>query len=86
MIETIVDKKKDLTIHKCSGSLTDEEFKEAIQSFYDGNPTMNVIWDFSKVSLADIATAFVKHSSMMVQRLGSARKNGKSAVIASRDL
>lgn len=64
MIETIVDKKKDLTIHKCSGSLTDEEFKEAIQSFYDGNPTMNVIWDFSKASLADTPTITVKQSSV----------------------
>ncbi|HUT65976.1 MAG TPA: hypothetical protein VMZ05_07485 [Spirochaetota bacterium] len=86
MIETIVDKKKDLTIHKCSGSLTDEKFKEAIQSFYDGNPTMNVIWDFSKASLADTPTITVKQSSMMVKRLGSTRQNGKSAVIASRDL
>ena len=86
MIETTVDKQNDLTIHKCSGSLTDEEFTKAINSFYDGNPTMNVVWDFSKASLANTPKEFVKQSSMLVQRLGCCRRNGKSAVIASRDL
>jgi len=86
MIETVVDKQNDLTIHKCSGGITADEFTKAIHSFYDGNPTMNVVWDFSKASLADTPTTVVKQSSMLVQKLVCCRKNGKSAVIASRDL
>jgi len=86
MIETVVDKQNDLTIHKCSGGITADEFKEAIHSFYNGNPTMNVVWDFSKASLADTPATVVKQLSMLVQKLGCCRKNGKSAVIASRDL
>ena len=86
MIETTVDDQHDLTIHSCSGSLTEEEFMDAIQSFYKENPTRYVIWDFAKASLADILSDFVRQSSEMVKRLGVARRNGKSAVIASSDL
>ena len=86
MIETTVDDQHDLTIHSCSGSLTKEEFMDAIQSFYKENPTRYVIWDFAKASLADIPSDCVRRSTEMVKRLGVARRNGKSAVIASSDL
>ena len=86
MIETTVDDQHDLIIHSCSGSLTEKEFLDAIQSYYEKNPTRNVIWNFSKASLADIPSDFVRRSSEVVKRLGVARRNGKSAVIVSSDL
>ena len=86
MIETVVDEHNDLTIHKCIGEIGTEEYKKAILSFYKGSPTKNVVWDFSNTSLAETTTEGIKQLSLMVQKLGTARKNGKSAVVAPGDL
>ena len=87
MIETTVDNKNDLTIHKCLGSLTDNEFITVIHTFYDGKPTMNTAWDFSKCSLDGTSSVFLKQAANLVHRLSqNTRKGGKTAVIASQDL
>ena len=86
MIETIIYPKRKYTVQECSGDITTKELFDTAQSFFGDLYTPNVIWDFSKASLADIPSDFVRQSSEMVKRLGVARRNGKSAVIASSDL
>jgi hypothetical protein len=86
MIETIVYKKKGLTVHKCSGSLTEQEFRNAIQSFYKDPSTQNLLWDFSGASMDLISPAFVRQLHSMVRKLGSARRGGKTAIVAPKDL
>jgi len=86
MIETIVDSKNDLTIHKCSGSLTEEGLINTIHSLYDGTPTLNIVWDFSDASVEGISSSFVRRLAKEVRELGAIRPGGKSAVVAPKDL
>jgi len=86
MIETTVDKSQNLTIHKCSGSLTEQELVDTIESFYGGNPTLYTLWDFSNSSFDKISNEFLRQMFSIVQRGGSSRKGGKTAVIAPSDL
>ncbi len=86
MIETTVDEKQNPTIHKCSGDLTEQELVDTIESFYDSDPTPNALWDFSHASIDSISPAFVRQLHSMVRKLGSARRGGKTAVVAPEDL
>jgi len=86
MIKTTVDTEHDLTIHKCSGSLIEQELMDTIESFYGGNPTLYTLWDFSNASFDKISNEFLRQMFSIVQRGGSSRQGGKTAVIAPSDL
>ena len=87
MIKTILEPQYDLTIQKCIGIITDENFIKAIRSFYEENPTTNLIWDFSEASLSITSNLFIKKISDLVKTLsGKSERTGKSAVIADGDL
>jgi hypothetical protein len=86
MIETTVDKSQNLTIHKCSGSLTEQEILDTSKSFYGGNPTLYTLWDFSNSSFDKISNEFLREMLSIVQRSGSRRQGGRTAVIAPSDL
>jgi hypothetical protein len=86
MFEIVVDKQNDLTIHKCSGSLAEQKIIDTIESFYDGNPTLNALWDFSHASMNSISSDAVRTMFALVQRLGSRRQGGKTAVVVPEDL
>jgi hypothetical protein len=86
MIETTVDKPNDLTIHKCSGVLTEQKLLDKIQTFYDSNPTLYTLWDFSHAATNSISQEAVRKMLALVQRVGPRRRGGKTAVVAPKDL
>lgn len=77
MIETIVDKQNDLTIHKCSGVLTEKKLLDKIQTFYDSNPTLYTLWDFSHAVSDSISQEAVRKMLALVQRVGPRRRVGQ---------
>ena len=86
MIETTIDEKQNLTIHKCSGDLNEQELLDTIESFYGDNPTLYSIWDFSNSSFDKISNEFLRQMFSIVQKVGSNRQGGRTAVIAPSDL
>ena len=86
MIETIVDEKQNLTIHKCSGNLTEQEILDTIHSFYDGDPTLYTLWDFTNASMSGISPRAITKMFALIQKLGPGRRGGKTAVVAPEDL
>lgn len=86
MIETIVDKKRNLTIQKCSGNLTTEEMMDVINTFYNSSPTEHTLWDFSNASTNKIPTDGVRAIFELVKNKGLARQGGKTAIVAPEDL
>ena len=86
MIETTVDKQHDLTLHKCSGIVTEEELTNTINSLYEGTPTLNIIWDCSDVSTDGISSSFIRRIATILHEIGSSRQGGKSAIVAPEDL
>jgi len=86
MIETTVDTKHNLTIHRASGKITSQELLSSINSFYDGSPTLHTLWDFSKAALSSISNESIRQIFSLVQNRGTNRQNGKTALVAKKDL
>ena len=86
MIETIVSRQHNLTLYKCYGDLEEAEINNIIEPFYRDETTHNLLWDFSEASMSGISSLFVRETAEKVRDLVPARKNGKIAVIAPKDL
>ncbi len=86
MIETTVDNQNDLTIHKCSGNLTEQEILDTIHSFYESSLTKYTLWDYSNASMNNIPTKYVRKIFMLVKNRGFARQGGKTAIVTPKDL
>lgn len=83
-VETDVD--KQLTTFRVTGEATFEEGLSANRAFYAGDPTRNVIWDFSTAILDKITNDQFKQIVDSVKHLTEKRKNGKTVFLVSRDL
>jgi hypothetical protein len=86
MIETVVSRRHNLTIYKCSGDLSEAEISNAIQFLYNDQPTLHLLWDLSNASMDGISSTFVRKISTSVRERGIAVQDRKIAVIAPKDL
>ena len=81
------DEDQDLTIHVVTGPASEAEMYEALDSFYQREPTALLLWDMSQSDVShvtpDILQKFVRKSvELEVDRQGE----GRTAVIAPEDL
>ncbi|MBN2107697.1 MAG: hypothetical protein JW832_09735 [Deltaproteobacteria bacterium] len=76
----------DLTVFTAAGELTYEEQLAALQEFYDGNPTANVLWDFRSIKGNRITTEELNKIIVFIKRRESKRPHGKTALVARTDL
>jgi len=53
---TILTCSLDLTCHILSGEIKFEEFVERVISFYETNPTANVLWDLRDATCVTMKT------------------------------
>lgn len=85
-IEVKRDKNQSLTIHTVKGLASEEEMYEALENFYNQEPTSLLLWDMSQAEVAhvkmDTLKAFIKRATA----LGNKRKDGKTAIFAPHDL
>ena len=54
MITTTVNASMQLTIHRCQGKVTVADIEKIIVDFYEKEPTLNVLWDFSEADLSKV--------------------------------
>ena len=54
-ITTTTDHDRQLTIHTVTGEPAFEDGMATLKQFWEGQPTMNVLWDFRKASLARVS-------------------------------
>lgn len=85
MIETVIEKEHDLTVFKCSGTLTGSEILDTMKSFYEGSPTNNILWDTSESILKDTSVENVGQVLSISQKFESSRHRGKTAIVAPRN-
>jgi hypothetical protein len=86
MIETTVDVKRSIAIHKCSGNLTNKDMSDAINAFYVGSTNKYTLWDFSNASMNNIPIESVKQLIILEQKRASSIVGGRTAVVAPKDL
>ena len=81
-----IDEPRDLTIFTVKGELTFAGQMDAINAFYSGVPTANVLWDFrlmegNRVSSEELAELFA-----FIEDNQWKRPKGKTALVAASDL
>jgi hypothetical protein len=86
MIETKVDVKRSIAIHKCSGNLTTEDMSDAINAFYVSSTNKYTLWDFSNASMKNISMESVKQLIILEQKRASSIAGGRTAVVAPHNL
>ena len=85
-IEIQAYESKKLTICIASGELTFEDVSNAIESFYESTPTLNVLWDLSSTTTTNVTTGQVHQISELLERLRKSRKGGKTALVSPADI
>ena len=85
-INSHIDETKKLTVFKVKGELLYDEAISVVKSFYEGQPTENVLWDLSDITEIHITSEQVESIENLIQRFKSARSKGKTAFVAPNDL
>jgi hypothetical protein len=82
-IETTIDPDRDLTIHTVTGEISAGEIRCRIRSYYDGEVTSLLLWDFSAAEIGNITASDVRDLVELTNVLTSRRRDGKTALVFS---
>ena len=85
-INSHIDENKKLTVFKATGVLRYDEIISIVKSFYEGQPTENVLWDLSDITEIQLTSEQVESIVSLSQRFNSSRSKGKTAFVAQEDL
>jgi hypothetical protein len=84
-----IDKARNLTVFTVSGDVKADEILSALKAFWEGEVTLNVLWDARGASGIDLESfhmeAFADFSSHYGDRLKD-RQGGRSAIVSPTDL
>ena len=76
----------NLTIIVFSGKVTVDEIVDAIEDYYRGGITTNLIWDYTSADLTVITSDQLQHISSVAQSYAHLRKDGKTAIVMPDEL
>lgn len=76
----------DLTTFKVRGVLIFDAVMAAVKSFYEGEPTANVLWDLVDTSEIRITSDQLQKIVDFQPRYDGKRPSGKTAFVANKDL
>jgi hypothetical protein len=85
LILSTADIKRNLTIYTCKGQISVDEVKKKVKSFYEGAPSLNVIWDLAEADVSSITVGEIRALASGVKRLAHSREGGKTAIVAPKD-
>jgi len=86
LILSTADIKRNLTIYTCKGQISVDEVKKKVKSFYEGAPSLNVIWDFTEADVSSITADEIRALANGVKKLAHSREGGKTAIVAPEDI
>ena len=86
MITTTVNTSMQLTVHRCQGRVAVTDIEKIIVGFYDQEPTLNVLWDFSEADLSKVTIGEIEQLAKTVNAVSHSRSSGKSAIISPQDI
>jgi hypothetical protein len=85
-ITSYIDKAKDLTVFKVNGDLTFDKIMPIVKAFYDGDPTMHVLWDLLDTTDIQLTSEEVETIAKFNPRFGGKRASGKTTFVAQKDI
>ncbi|MCK5165474.1 MAG: hypothetical protein KAQ72_17270 [Desulfobacula sp.] len=77
-----IDKNNDLTIFTTTENPTLDEFMTAVKSFYDDEPTRNVIFNLNQASVWDLSGQDIEKIAYFAPRFDKRRAGAKTAIVA----
>ncbi|MFT5233577.1 MAG: hypothetical protein ACI9UK_001161 [Candidatus Krumholzibacteriia bacterium] len=83
MVTIESDDQLNLTMFSCTGTPTPSELKNTLTAFYESEPTLNTIWDFSNADLAEITAEKISELAAYLKNASHSRAGGRSALIYS---
>jgi hypothetical protein len=86
MIESRRDEAKGLTVHTCTGAVTQQEVLVAIRSHYDEKPTPHNLWDLREADLTGLVGIDVQKIASFTKAYSPERPSGKTALVSTSDL
>ncbi len=75
-----------LTIHTVEGAVTLDQAMNSLKTFYAGQASLHVLWDFTDGTLGELSGAQVQSIAEYVSRAAKNRHGGKTAGVASKDV
>lgn len=85
-ISSRVDESKRLTTFTGIGQISFEDVRNAIDSFYSGQPTLQVIWDLQNANTGGISSDEVDRIANLILKHGGIRERIKTALVAPSDV
>jgi hypothetical protein len=85
-IHTDINSEKQLTIHTVTGEVSFEEAMATLNTFYSGNPTLNVIWDLTAGTMSGLSSDQLEKILDSVSPASKKRTEGKTAGVAPADI
>jgi hypothetical protein len=75
-----------LTVITVIGELTAHDARDSIQNFYEGNVTLNVLWDLSQSDVSKLSADDIYSIAHTPRKYAEMRKGGKTAIVAPTDM
>ena len=85
-IETSVDLQRNLTTYTVTGSVTADQIIEAIQQFYAGDATRNVLWNMTAATFEEVSSEEVRRIAQVAEEFTDLRRTGRTAIVADADI
>ena len=84
-IKSHLDETKKLTIFKATGVFQYDEIISAVKSFYEDEPTENVLWDLTDITEVQLTSEQIETIANSSLRSDGTRPKGKTALVAAED-
>lgn len=76
----------DLTIFRATGIVSVEDQKKELKAFYEGSPTLNVIWDFSMMQEVSATSSELREIILYAKQFTDRRPGGRTALVVDTKL
>ena len=86
MIQDILDKSRQLTIHICSGIVSSEELLDAVKVLYDTGLTPNHLWDMTGADMSAITVETMRKIAELAKSRSSSVVGGRTVLVSSSSL
>ncbi|MBW2277217.1 MAG: hypothetical protein JRF63_06975, partial [Deltaproteobacteria bacterium] len=86
MIRSHVEQSRELTIHVCSGKISEQDLRSVIKRLYDGSPTLHNLWDLSAADISGWTADEIRQLALAAKSYAPDRVAGKTALVTPRDV
>ena len=85
-IKSHTDQSKQLTVFTGTGEISYSEIQNAIDSFYEGTHTINVLWDLRKTNVSKITSDQVNQIANLLYQYNGIREGVRTSLITPEDI